>query len=120
MAAWLDKHKRGDGAVPEGCTLAMAVLSCYQALMLCSGLVDFNDMLSLARDLLQGHPAVLEEVQRTYTHLLVDEYQDSNPVQVRLDAVTFAVGVLYTCSEHMKHGTSLVQNSLCCCRRLIT
>ena len=60
----------------------MAVLSCYRAAMLSSGLVDFNDMLELSRSLLHDHPHVLEQVQRTYTHLLVDEYQDSSPVQV--------------------------------------
>lgn len=40
-------------------------------------------MLAAAVGLLRGQPAVLEAVRRRHTHVLCDEFQDSNMLQAR-------------------------------------
>jgi len=46
-----------------------------------SGLLDFDDQLWMARDLLLKSKAVRREFQTRYATLLVDEFQDTDPVQ---------------------------------------
>jgi ATP-dependent helicase/nuclease subunit A len=45
------------------------------------GLLDFDDQLYLARDLLLKHKTVRREFQERYKALLVDEFQDTDPIQ---------------------------------------
>ncbi len=45
------------------------------------GLLDFDDQLWLARDLLLKSKAVRREFQARYATLLVDEFQDTDPIQ---------------------------------------
>jgi len=45
------------------------------------GFVSFDGLLALARDLLRDHPEVRRELKRRYAMLLVDEFQDTDPVQ---------------------------------------
>jgi len=46
-----------------------------------SGLLDFDDQLRLARDLLLQNKTVRREFQRQYRTLLVDEFQDTDAIQ---------------------------------------
>ena len=46
-------------------------------------LIDFNDMEEMFLDLL-GMSEVQNDIKSRYTHLFVDEFQDSNPMQVRI------------------------------------
>jgi ATP-dependent helicase/nuclease subunit A len=46
-----------------------------------AGVVDFFDLLSRTRDLLVQDDAVRRALQRRFTHLLVDEFQDTDPLQ---------------------------------------
>ncbi len=43
--------------------------------------MDFDDLLALWLQLLRDHPDVLEEYQRRFQFVLVDEYQDTNKLQ---------------------------------------
>jgi DNA helicase-2/ATP-dependent DNA helicase PcrA len=43
--------------------------------------VDFGDLLLLVVDIFQSHPDVLSRYHDQFTHILVDEYQDTNVVQ---------------------------------------
>ncbi len=79
-AAWLDKHKRHDA--PPATRDDAILAATYQATLLARGLVDFNDMLQMSRDLLERCDQTRAQIMSTFTHLLVDEFQDSNPVQV--------------------------------------
>jgi len=47
-------------------------------------LADYDDLLFLCRDLIRDFPAVRETLHRRYSHILVDEYQDTNPVQAEI------------------------------------
>jgi ATP-dependent exoDNAse (exonuclease V) beta subunit len=46
-----------------------------------SALLDFDDLLYFARDLLRTHPAVRTALAERYQHILVDEFQDTDPLQ---------------------------------------
>ena len=48
------------------------------------GRLEFHDLLVLARDLLVERPDVLARVKGSYEHLLIDEFQDTDPLQVDL------------------------------------
>ncbi|HEX7699676.1 MAG TPA: UvrD-helicase domain-containing protein, partial [Kofleriaceae bacterium] len=47
-----------------------------------TGQLDFLDLLAKTRDLLRDDPRVRSEMQQRYTHLFVDEFQDTDPLQV--------------------------------------
>ena len=48
------------------------------------GLIDYGDMLSLANQLLQRHPDVLDDLTNRIDCLVIDEFQDTNPLQFSL------------------------------------
>ena len=48
------------------------------------GVVDFQDLLVLARDLLRDNLDLRERLQERYRFLLIDELQDTDPVQMEL------------------------------------
>lgn len=50
----------------------------YQDLLVQQHLLDFGDLIGRTANLLRMHPDVREQVQQTYPHILVDEYQDVN------------------------------------------
>jgi DNA helicase-2/ATP-dependent DNA helicase PcrA len=50
----------------------------YQEYLEQHHLLDFGDLIFRSVDLLRLHPAVRASLRQTYTHMLVDEYQDVN------------------------------------------
>jgi ATP-dependent helicase/nuclease subunit A len=48
------------------------------------GALDFADLLLFARDLLRDHPDARQEFQRRFTPILVDEFQDTDPIQAEV------------------------------------
>jgi DNA helicase-2/ATP-dependent DNA helicase PcrA len=56
----------------------------YQSLLAQSDAVDFDDILLKTVRLFQTHQKTLERYQSRYIHLLVDEFQDTNPAQFEL------------------------------------
>lgn len=54
----------------------------YRQMLLSTNCLDFDDLLLLARELLQQHRSVQERLQTYWTHVLVDEYQDTSRVQM--------------------------------------
>ena len=53
----------------------------YQARLQKAGAMDFDDLLMKTVQLFREHPDVLAHYQRRFTHVLVDEYQDTNTAQ---------------------------------------
>ena len=49
-----------------------------------SAAVDFDDLLMLPVKLFESHKDILEKYQERYKYILIDEYQDTNPVQYKL------------------------------------
>lgn len=56
----------------------------YQNSLRACQAVDFDDLILLPIRLFVEHPDALENGRRQYPHILVDEYQDTNPGQYRL------------------------------------
>jgi len=55
-----------------------------QASMRAYNAVDFDSLLSLTVELFEKHSDVLESYQERYRYIMIDEYQDTNPIQYRL------------------------------------
>ena len=53
----------------------------YQRRLRTSGAMDFDDLLNVTVELFTAHPDTLSHYQERFQHVLVDEYQDTNPAQ---------------------------------------
>lgn len=60
------------------------IYSAYQEKLKEYNAVDFDDLLFLTVRLLREHPNIREFYQNRWSHLLIDEYQDTNHVQYEL------------------------------------
>ena len=56
----------------------------YQRILSESNVLDFDDLLMKPVELFRDHPDILEKYQDRYQYILIDEYQDTNPVQYKL------------------------------------
>jgi ATP-dependent exoDNAse (exonuclease V) beta subunit len=56
----------------------------YEALKARSGALDFLDLLLKARDLLKNDAVVRRGFQARFTHIFVDEFQDTDPLQAEI------------------------------------
>jgi ATP-dependent exoDNAse (exonuclease V) beta subunit len=56
----------------------------YERLKERTGKLDFVDLLIRARDLIRDRDDVRSEFQRRFTHLFVDEFQDTDPLQAEI------------------------------------
>lgn len=62
----------------------LETLSAYQHTKEQAGLVDYGDMVHLANDMLEANPEWLDEIAGDYDCLIIDEFQDTNPLQYAL------------------------------------
>ena len=76
--------------------IASEAMTVYQERKSHHGLVDFQDLLILSRNLLRDHDDVRARLQDRYRFLLIDELQDTDPVQMEL--------VEYLCGGEMTTG----------------
>ncbi|MCL5410067.1 MAG: UvrD-helicase domain-containing protein [Patescibacteria group bacterium] len=56
----------------------------YQEILDKNQAVDFDDLMLLTVKLFQNYPEVLQKYQIQFQYILIDEYQDTNPVQYLL------------------------------------
>jgi ATP-dependent helicase/nuclease subunit A len=49
-----------------------------------AGKLDFLDLLILARDLVRGNAEVRHYLQQRFTHIFIDEFQDTDPLQAEI------------------------------------
>jgi len=56
----------------------------YEALKARSGKLDFLDLLLRARDLVRDNASVRLDLQQRFTHIFVDEFQDTDPLQAEV------------------------------------
>ncbi|MDA1279129.1 MAG: UvrD-helicase domain-containing protein [Chloroflexi bacterium] len=61
--------------------VAARVYEAYEGALQRANAVDFDDLLLKTFMLLEGFPEILEKYQQRFDHLLVDEFQDTNPLQ---------------------------------------
>ncbi|MAI34096.1 MAG: hypothetical protein CMM07_20815 [Rhodopirellula sp.] len=62
----------------------LETLAAYQRTKEQAGLVDYGDMVHLANDMLEANPEWLDEIAGDYDCLIIDEFQDTNPLQYAL------------------------------------
>lgn len=81
------KNRRETSCVEEmGRTLVQfqEIFEQYEKMIRREHKLDFDDMHVLCRELFQKRPDVLDEYRSLYSHVLIDEYQDINPVQYEI------------------------------------
>ncbi len=84
--SWKNRAMTPD-QVPKGESFAFAngkgadLYAAYQARLKTLNAVDFGDLLLENLRIFQGHPEVLDDYQRRFAYILVDEYQDTNVAQ---------------------------------------
>ncbi len=56
----------------------------YEKYLLENNLVDFDDLLALTYKLLDQNPELAEKTSQKYQYIMIDEYQDTNELQLKL------------------------------------
>ncbi|MBI5352405.1 MAG: UvrD-helicase domain-containing protein [Chloroflexi bacterium] len=64
--------------------LAEKIFNAYQRRLKRSDRMDFDDLLTNTVSLLEKHVAVRKKYQEQFKYILVDEYQDTSPIQAHL------------------------------------
>jgi len=82
----------------EVVTLVRPFLDQVHHRFLTSGWIAFDGLLARAKTLLRDHPAVRARIKQTYRAILVDEFQDTDPVQYEI--------ILYLGERAGSHQTS--------------
>jgi len=77
--ALVSRIKNGGRTNPN--PTALRVMSAYQERLSRLGALDFDDLLLRTKEVLESDPGVRQRWQRRFAYVLVDEYQDTNPVQ---------------------------------------
>lgn len=77
----LQLEKASMKAPAEWQSVFSQLLERYEKAVHACGRMDFDDMLCRCRDLLAGNAALLSSWQKRFKYILVDEFQDINPVQ---------------------------------------
>ena len=89
QAQWFINGQKDEGLRPQhiqaGGDLFLStmrdVYTAYEQACERAGVIDFSELLLRALDLWRDHPGLLEHYQRRFSHVLVDEFQDTNAVQ---------------------------------------
>ena len=88
-----------DALTPEKADLLRLIAARLRERKQAEGIWDFSDLIEGAVELFERYPVVLEHYRSKYLEVLVDEFQDTNPIQIRLlrqilrsDKNLFAVG----------------------------
>lgn len=69
---------------PIALSFAGAAAAAYEAERLRAGTLNFQDLLMLAARLLRRSPAARRELSERYRYILVDEFQDTDPIQAEV------------------------------------
>jgi DNA helicase-2/ATP-dependent DNA helicase PcrA len=86
---WLAKDAEGntiiDGKqVNERLSAAAGIYRRYQAQLKKQKLYDYDDMILRAIETLESNPELKYSLAERYSHIMLDEFQDTNPAQFRL------------------------------------
>ena len=91
-------HLKRTQTIPDAANLAHACET-YQRELSLRNLVDYDDLVGLAADLLTSRPGLRASYRQRYSWVFIDEYQDVDEQQVRLikqlapaDGNVFAIG----------------------------
>ncbi len=65
-------------------TAAAKVYPAYQALLAEAGALDFDDLIFRTVEMFRTYPEILVKYQQQFSHIMVDEYQDTNHAQYQI------------------------------------
>jgi DNA helicase II / ATP-dependent DNA helicase PcrA len=80
LGIWYDQISNSD-IKSDMHKIAKGVYRTYQEKLTSSNLCDFGDLLLLNVRIFLQNPDILQRIQNKYKYVLIDEYQDTNPVQ---------------------------------------
>ena len=84
-AAWTGFHQAVATHVLAGLVpLAEPVMNRFREYKRAAALLDFDDLIFSARDLLRDHDEVRRALAERFRHVLVDEFQDTDPLQTEI------------------------------------
>src|SRR6056297_2789116 len=63
---------------------ARTILARYREHKRASAQLDFDDLIYATRDLLRNHESVRQALAQRYSKVLVDEFQDTDPLQAEI------------------------------------
>ena len=107
QAQWFINARKDEGQRPENIDTfgdpyqqqMVRIYQAYEEFCQRAGVVDFAELLFRAHELWLKHPRLLDHYRQRFSHLLVDEFQDTNSIQyawIRMlagkDTHVFAVG----------------------------
>lgn len=78
------RHRRASGNSPVEDPSLAEISEAYQRQLRKCGLLDFDELLLVGVRLLERVDEVRKSIQQRFAHVLVDEYQDVDPVQQQL------------------------------------
>ena len=93
ICGWMDKLREGFVDLDrddEAVLKARKALNRYRSLLLEHNVMDYSGLLENALFLLRNHRDILESFQDRCAYLMVDEYQDTNPIQEQMIALLSA------------------------------
>ena len=96
-AAWTRFHQAvATHVLADLLPLAEPVMDRFREYKRAAALLDFDDLIFSARDLLRDHDEVRRALAARYRHVLVDEFQDTDPLQTEI--------FWRLCGEPPEHG----------------
>ena len=60
------------------------IYTAYETYKTKNNMLDFGDMLCIVYDLLKNKPLILKRYQKKFQHIIVDEFQDTNYIQLQI------------------------------------
>jgi ATP-dependent exoDNAse (exonuclease V) beta subunit len=78
------RENAGANLAPELRRELWPIIAIYEGIKRRAGMLDFLDLLLVARNLVRDNPLVRAELQHRYTHIFVDEFQDTDPLQAEI------------------------------------
>ncbi|MBS0628625.1 MAG: UvrD-helicase domain-containing protein [Verrucomicrobia bacterium] len=76
-------HAKSRGVLPAD-KMSRTLFERLHSSMRAFNAVDFDSLLSLTVELLEKHPEVLAKYQERFRYIMIDEYQDTNPIQYQI------------------------------------
>lgn len=80
----LQQDNRNKKPISKAIEVAAKVFSSYREQLLATNHIDFDDILHLTKELLLQHDDVRQRLQQYWTHILIDEFQDTSRTQMDL------------------------------------
>jgi DNA helicase II / ATP-dependent DNA helicase PcrA len=76
-------YAKSRGTLPEG-SFSMSLFEQLKTALRAYNAVDFDSLLSLSVELLEKYPVIAARYQERFRYIMIDEYQDTSPIQYKL------------------------------------